>query len=284
MTTSQGTLFVCAVPIGNLADATPRLREVLGRVDVIACEDTRTTRRLLDLIDVTTDARMLAHHEHNERAGAAGIVPLLESGNDVALVSDAGTPAVSDPGVALVDAAHAAGIEVVAVPGASSVAAAVSIAGFEGSGFHFVGFLPRKAGELTALLHATAGELVVALESPNRVRASLDIVAGVHPERRVAVCRELTKRHEEVVRGAAAVVREQLGDTVKGEIVVVLEPLGSAADRARSGVSEADVQLVQAMVEEGVRAKRACSIVADAHGVASRELYDAVTARRSSQD
>ena len=141
-------MFVCAVPIGNLEDASPRLRRVLGEVDAIACEDTRTTGRLLELLKVSPRPRLLAHHDHNERASAAGVVALLLEGRDVALVSDAGTPSVSDPGTELVQAAHDAGVTVAVVAGPSAVAAAVSVAGVRGEGYRFVGFLPRSEGDL----------------------------------------------------------------------------------------------------------------------------------------
>jgi 16S rRNA (cytidine1402-2'-O)-methyltransferase len=277
---ATGTLFVCAVPIGNLEDASPRLKDVLGRADAIACEDTRTTRKLLGLLEIDTDARLLAHHEHNERGGAAGIVALLQQGSDVALVSDAGTPAVSDPGVPLVDAAHAAGIDVVAVPGPSAVAAAVSIAGFAGSGFRFVGFLPRASAQLEEQLRRHADDVVVAFTSPRRLLADLDVVDGVQPDRRLAVCRELTKRYEQVVRGTAAEVRAAFGDEdVRGEIVLVLDVIAHAA----SGLDEVDddaVALVETLVAEGVRTKRACAIVGELRDVSTRALFDVVNAAR----
>lgn len=281
MADAQGTLYVCAVPIGNLADASPRLRDVLGSVDAIACEDTRTTHRLLGLLGIETKARLLAHHEHNEHRGAGGIVALLEAGQDVALVSDAGTPAVSDPGVPLVAAVHDAGIDVVAVPGPSAVAAAVSIAGFGGDGYRFVGFLPRAAGELDALFARCAGDLLVAFESPRRITATMKQLAQLQPAREVAVCRELTKRHEEVVRGAADVVAERFADAgdVKGEIVVVLAPL-EAVDVA-PGIDADAMELVETLVAEGVRTKRACAIVAQLRGGSARELFAAVVSARN---
>ena len=269
---ASGVLHVCAVPIGNLDDASPRLRRVLAEVDVIACEDTRTTRRLLDLLGVSPVPRLLAHHAHNEHAGAAGIVPLLEVGSHVALVSDAGTPAVNDPGVALVAAAHAAGIEVVAVPGPSAVSAAVSIAGFLADGYHFAGFLPRGAADLVTLVRTRAQELVVAFEGPSRIVASLAAIAEAQPEREVAVCRELTKRHEQVVRGAATDVAQRVADgELRGEFVVVLAPLVQEAADVVAGALDFALELEA----EGVRLKRACSIAAERIGGSSRALYAA---------
>jgi 16S rRNA (cytidine1402-2'-O)-methyltransferase len=274
-----GTLYVCAVPIGNLEDASPRLRRVLGSVDVIACEDTRTTGRLLELLEVDPKPRLLAHHEHNERASAAGIVAHLESGDDVALVSDAGTPAESDPGVVLVDAALDAGLEVVVVPGPSAAASAIAVAGFRGTAWRFVGFLPRRRGELEALLGSSAGDVVVAFEAPGRLRRSLEVLDELQPGRRIAACRELTKLHEEVVRGTAAELLAHFGDEVKGELVLVLEALVAA-----EGGDDRAAALAAALVEGGMRPKDASRIVADHLGGSSRELYDAVHALRDGRD
>ena len=277
----RATLYVCAVPIGNLDDASPRLRSVLASVDAIACEDTRMTRKLLTLLGIATDARLLAHHEHNERASAQGIVALLEQGSNVALVSDAGTPAVSDPGVPLVDAVHDAGYAVVAVPGASAVAAAVSVAGFAGDGFRFVGFVPRAAAQFAELLLRHSADVLVGFTSPRRLLEDLDVLMATQPDRRVAVCRELTKLHEQVVRGTGVDVREQFaaaGD-VRGEIVLVLEPVVVASD-GLPVVDSAAIGLVETLVEEGVRTKRACAIVAELRDLSTRALFDAVNASR----
>ncbi|MCW2927351.1 MAG: hypothetical protein JWM86_1319 [Thermoleophilia bacterium] len=267
-----GTLFVCAVPIGNLEDASPRLRRVLGEVDVVACEDTRTTRRLLDLLGVDPVPRLLAYHEHNERASAAGIVALLEQGQDVALVSDAGTPSVSDPGAELVQAAHAAGTRVESVAGPSAVAAAVGAAGARGDGYRFVGFLPRVEGELRTVIVRHATDVLVAFESPHRLGRTLALIAQEQPERAVTVCRELTKRHEEVARGVAADLADRFAEDVKGEVVLVLDAL--APSRA-AGLDPRAVGLVEAMATAGVRRKDATRIVAEHLGGSARELYDA---------
>jgi 16S rRNA (cytidine1402-2'-O)-methyltransferase len=271
-----GTLHVCAVPIGNLEDASPRLRRVLGEVDVIACEDTRTTGKLLELLGVKRRGRMLAHHEHNARASAPGLVALLEGGEDVALVSDAGTPAVSDPGTELVAAARAAGINVVAVPGPSAVASAVSIAGISGDGYRFVGFLPRPERELTTLLARHAGDVLVAFEAPRRLQRTLEAIDATQPERRVVACRELTKRHEEVVDGTASELRAHFTAEVRGELVLVLAPVPTVMAAADPRA----LALVQAMVEAGVRLKDATRVVAEQLGASARELYDAANAAR----
>jgi 16S rRNA (cytidine1402-2'-O)-methyltransferase len=266
-----GTLHVCAVPIGNLEDASPRLRRVLASVDVIACEDTRTTGRLLDLLEIEPRPRLLAHHEHNERASAQGLIALLEAGDDVALVSDAGTPGVSDPGVLLVDAALDAGIQVVVVPGPSAAASAVAVAGFRGTGWRFAGFLPRQARELEELLAEHAHDVVVAFEAPSRLLRSLEVVAQAQPERRIAACRELTKLHEEIVRGTASELLEHFASGVKGELVLVFE--ATAVPAAEHDPRAA--ALVESLVESGMRRKDAARVVASHLGGSARELYDA---------
>lgn len=268
---------MCAVPIGNLEDASPRLRRVLREVDAIACEDTRMTRRLLDLLEIAPVPRLLAHHGHNEAASAAGVVALLEEGLDVALVSDAGTPAVSDPGMELVAAAHRAGIAVVAVPGPSAVAAAVGIAGIGGAGYRFVGFLPRTGSALESLVQRYAEDVIVAFDSPHRLARSLEVIAAVDPERDVAVCREITKRHEEVVRGTASQVAGRMEGGAKGEVVLVL---GNVAPRQRPSNDPASLALAQDLVREGVRTKVAARIVASHLGGSARELFDALNAAR----
>lgn len=267
-----GTLHVCAVPIGNLADASPRLREVLGGVDVIACEDTRSTARLLELLGVRGRPRLLAHHGHNERASSDGILALLLDGQDVALVSDAGTPSVSDPGAPLVRAAHEAGVRVVGVAGPSAVATAVSVAGAVGDGFRFVGFLPRGGAALEALLEATQSDVVVAFESPRRVRASLERLAACQPGRAVTACRELTKLHEQVVRGTAREVLEALDEAVRGELVLVLDALPAGTERHDRDA----LALARDLVAAGLRSKDASRIAARHLGGSSRALYEAL--------
>lgn len=270
-----GRLYVCAVPIGNLEDASPHLVRVLGAVDAVACEDTRTTGRLLELIGVSSKPRLLAHHDHNERASAEGIVALLREGAAVALVSDAGTPAVSDPGAVLVDAVLAAGFAVEPVAGPSALAAAMSVSGIvSATCFRFVGFMPRKAGEVERLLRAGAHEVLVAYEAPTRLVTTLVMVAEHAPERGVVVCRELTKRHGEVVRGTAAELLELWRDeVVRGEVVLVFDAEPAVAS---TGVDARHVALVEAMAQAGVRSKEAARIVAAQLGGSARELYEAL--------
>lgn len=279
-TAAAGTLHVCAVPIGNLEDASPRLRRILGEVDVIACEDTRSTGKLLGLLDVerAPGARLLAHHGHNEQAGARGIVALLQQGLDVALVSDAGTPAVNDPGVALVAAAARAGIEVVAVPGPSAVAAAVSLAGIAAEGFRFTGFLPRSAEQLRSLVRLHAQDLLVAFDAPTRVASSLAVVAEVQPERGAVLCRELTKLHEVCRRGTARELAERAREeTLRGELVLVLAPMPAVTS---DGPDAAHLALVTGMVADGMRLATAARLVAEVLGAPRKALYDAALAAR----
>ena len=202
----SGRLVVCPTPIGNLEDITLRALAALREADVIACEDTRHTRVLLERYGVT--APLVSYHEHNEERRAAELVERMRSGTVVALVSDAGMPLVSDPGYVLVRACVAAGLAVEVLPGPSAVLAALVASALPADSWRFVGFLPRKRGELRRLF-AEPGATLVAFESPRRVRATLEVLAELDRERAVAVCRELTKLHEEVVRGTAGELAER---------------------------------------------------------------------------
>jgi 16S rRNA (cytidine1402-2'-O)-methyltransferase len=216
-------LFVVGSPIGNLEDVTLRALRVLGEVTAIAAEDTRVTSRLLARHGIS-GKRLISYRAPVERRGLPGVLRALDGG-DVALLSDAGTPTVSDPGAALVAAAAEAGHEVVPIPGPSAVVAALSAAGFAGEGHLFVGYLPRKPGELRRLLAAVAEESrpTVAFESPHRVEKSLTALAEALPDRRLLVARELTKLHEELLRGTAAEVLEALRGRARGEFTIVVE-------------------------------------------------------------
>jgi 16S rRNA (cytidine1402-2'-O)-methyltransferase len=214
-------LFVVATPIGNLEDVTSRAVSVLAEVGAIAAEDTRVTSRLLARHGIRKP--MISYRAPVERRGLPRVMAALDEG-DVALVSDAGTPTLSDPGQTLVEAAWAAGHRVVPIPGPSSITAALSVAGYAGPGFTFLGYLPRKPGEMRRLLASLAEDRrpAVAFDSPYRVRKSLAVVAEVLPERRLTVARELTKVHEEVLRGTAAEVLGALGDPPRGEFTLVI--------------------------------------------------------------
>jgi 16S rRNA (cytidine1402-2'-O)-methyltransferase len=214
-------LFVVATPIGNLEDVTGRAVRVLGEVGAIAAEDTRVTSRLLARYGIRKP--LISYRAPVERRGLPRVMSALDEG-DVALVSDAGTPTLSDPGQALVTAAWAAGHTVVPIPGASSVTAALSAAGYGGPGFTFLGYLPRKPGEMRRLLASLADDPrpAVAFDSPYRISKSLALLAEVLPDRQVTLGRELTKLHEQVLRGTATEVAAALGDKVKGEITLVI--------------------------------------------------------------
>ncbi len=274
-------LVLAATPIGNLGDATARLVAALTSAAVIASEDTRTTRRLLAALGIESSARLIPLHEHNEREQAAAVVELARDG-DVLVLSDAGMPAVSDPGFAVVRAAVAAGIEVTVLPGPSAVLAALAVSGLPTDRFCFEGFLPRKPSARRQALAALATEprTIVCFESPNRLPAALaDVVATMGADRRIAVCRELTKLHEEVVRGSAAEVAARFADGARGEICLVIagaDPVVVDGDAA--------LALVLARVAAGERLKDAAVAVAESTGRSSRELYQAAIADRASSD
>jgi 16S rRNA (cytidine1402-2'-O)-methyltransferase len=267
-------LYLCATPIGNLQDVTLRLLDVLKSVELVACEDTRHTRVLLDRHGI--QARLVSFHDHNEEQRLEALLPLLREGKDIALVSDAGMPGVSDPGFSLVRACAAEGLAVTVLPGPSAVSTALVLSGLPGDRFAFVGFLARTKSKLVEQVAAFdgTGAAVVAFESPRRVRASVAALGDRWPARRMAVCRELTKVYEEAVRGTAAEVLERLADPVRGEIVLVLEPaaeVGAAAADAEGAARRALGELIDA----GVGAKRAAGVVAELTGLPRRDLYEA---------
>jgi 16S rRNA (cytidine1402-2'-O)-methyltransferase len=262
------TLAVCATPIGNLDDVTLRLLEELRSADVILCEDTRHTRVLLDRHGIV-GAKLLSYHEHNEAKRIAELLPRLEAGERLALVSDAGMPGISDPGARLVESALERGVPVTVLPGATAVDTALVASGFAADRYQFVGFLPRRAGALASLwleLRSWAYP-VVAFESPKRLPATLRSVADQLPGREVAVCRELTKKFEEVVRGPAAEVAARFAEPPKGEITLVLGPGGEEHDE--TGAVEAVAELVSA----GVPRRQAADVVSRLTGTSRNELY-----------
>jgi 16S rRNA (cytidine1402-2'-O)-methyltransferase len=261
-------LVVCATPIGNLDDVTLRVLAELRAADVVLCEDTRHTRTLLARHEID-GARLLSYHEHNEASRTAELLPRLEAGERIALVSDAGLPGVSDPGARIVRAALDAGVEVTVLPGASAVETALVASGLVASRYQFVGFLPRGAKAL-AELWAELGTWpwpVVAFESAQRLPATLRSLAAAAPEREVAVCRELTKRFEEVGRGSAAELAARYAEPPKGEITLVLGPGRRAIDE------DAALASVAELVDAGVSRKQAAELVARLSGVARNRLY-----------
>jgi 16S rRNA (cytidine1402-2'-O)-methyltransferase len=262
-------LAVCATPIGNLEDVTLRVLAELRAADVVLCEDTRHTRTLLERHGI--EARLLSYHEHNEAARTAELLPRLEAGERVALVSDAGLPGINDPGARLVRAALDAGVAVTVLPGPSAVETALVASGLVGERYRFLGFLPRSAKALAAVWEELRGGEAPtgALEAPRRLPATLRSLAAADPGRAVAVCRELTKRFEEVVRGSAADVAERFPEPPKGEITLVIGPGGpSGPPDAAAGV-EAVAELVGA----GVPRRQAVELVARLTGLARNRLY-----------
>ncbi len=265
-----GRLAVCPTPIGNLEDVTLRVLATLRDADVIACEDTRHTRVLLDRHRISS--RLTSLHEHNERARASELVQRIREGALVALVSDAGTPLVSDPGFALVRACLAAGVAVDVLPGPSAVLTALVASGLPAERWRFVGFLPRKSAERARLLER-AEETLVAFESPRRLASTLAQLAEREPERPLVVCRELTKIHEEVRRGSAAELAEHYRENpARGEVVVVVE-----AAVAGHGARAEAMAAVRELVDAGVRTRTAAAIVARLTGVGANELYRELT-------
>src|SRR5580693_5227835 len=219
---SVGRLVVCPTPIGNLEDVTLRVLATLREADMVACEDTRHTRVLLERHGIV--AKLLSYHEHNERARAAELVERMRAGAVVALVSDAGMPLVSDPGFTLVRACIEADLAVEVLPGPSSVSTALVASGLPAEHWRFVGFLPRKAAERGRLLER-ADETLVAFESPRRLAGVLEQLSELDPDRPIAVCRELTKLHEEVRRGTAAELAAYYSEHApRGEVVLVVGP------------------------------------------------------------
>jgi 16S rRNA (cytidine1402-2'-O)-methyltransferase len=261
----SGRLVVCPTPIGNLEDVTLRTLSALRDADVVACEDTRRTRVLLDRFGVK--APLVSYHEHNEEARARELVERMRKGETVALVSDAGMPLVSDPGFVLVRECVAAGLAVEVLPGPSAVITALVASGLPSARWRFEGFLPRKQGELRAVFEAP--ETIVAFESPRRLGATLGVI---DPLREVAVCRELTKVHEEVVRGTAGELAARYsGSPPKGEIVLVVGPATAAGEGPGAEVVAAFDELVAA----GARRRVAARVVARLTGASANDLYEA---------
>jgi 16S rRNA (cytidine1402-2'-O)-methyltransferase len=267
---NPGTLFVVATPIGNLADASPRALEALRAADLVACEDTRTTRTLLARHGI--EARTLALHEHNERAAAGRLIGALREGRSVALVTDAGTPGVSDPGALLVEQAHRAGIRVSPLPGPNAAAAAFSAAGFAADRFLFAGFLPAApAARRKALAELDLPWPVIFYEAPHRIAETLqDMAQQFGGEREIVIARELTKKFEEVARLALAAAPAWLAaqpHRTQGEFVLVL-----AAGGRRAAESAGAERVLQVLLEE-LSPSDAARLAARITGASKRELY-----------
>jgi 16S rRNA (cytidine1402-2'-O)-methyltransferase len=262
------SLAVCATPIGNLEDVTLRVLGALASADLVLCEDTRRTRVLLERHGIT--ARLMSYHEHNEARRTAEVLPRLEAGETIALVSDAGLPGINDPGMRLIAAARDAGLPVTVLPGASAVETALAASGFELERYQFLGYLPRGARGLATLWDELSSwpHAAVAFESPQRLPSTLASLAGAMPDRPLAVCRELTKAFEEVVRGSASEVAARFVSPPKGEITVVLGPAPPRGVPDRVGL-EAVAELVAA----GMPRRQAADVVARLTGLSRNALY-----------
>lgn len=277
MAQSEGIVVLAATPIGQIGDAPPRLADELASADVIAAEDTRRLQRLLRELGVSSRGRTVSYHEHNEARRTPELIAHLEDGARVVLVTDAGMPSVSDPGYRLVRAAVEAGHRVTAVPGPSAVLTALAVSGLPVDRFCFEGFLPRKPGERRRVVAALADEqrTMVFFEAPHRLAASLaDLAETFGPDRPAAVCRELTKTYEEVVRGALSELAAWASEGTRGEITLVV----AGADASHTDPREALDEIAE-RVGSGERLKTVCAEVAAATGLSKKALYDGHLAR-----
>lgn len=269
-------IIIAATPLGNIGDASPRLVHALANATVVAAEDTRRTASLAAALGVEIKGQLVSNFDHNEQARVGKLIEAARAGT-VLVVSDAGMPVVSDPGFALIDAAHDANIPVTCFPGPSAVPTALALSGLHVGRFAFDGFAPRKQGARTTWLESlkTEKRAVCFFESPHRIVETLAHAAEVLGERRAAVCRELSKTYEQVKRGTLPELAEWAQDGVRGEITVVIEGAGDIAADVDSLIDAA-----QQRVDSGERLKAVCADLAKIHGVSKNELYDAVISAR----
>ena len=271
----SGRIYMAATPIGNVDDASPRLLQALATADLIAAEDTRRLQNLAGRLGVELKAQVIAFHDHNETQRATRLLDAAEEGQTVLVVSDAGTPTVSDPGYHLAKLAAERGVVVSPLPGPSAALAALSVSGLPTDRFIFEGFLPRKSGQARHALEQLAqlGRTMIFFESPRRVAKTLKLMADVlGPQREVAVCRELTKTYEEVLRGTLAGLAVQLeGDEVRGEITLVVSGQGTVSEADTDDAAEAALALA---ASEGVRLKEAAAQIAKRRpGLRANTIY-----------
>jgi 16S rRNA (cytidine1402-2'-O)-methyltransferase len=271
-TLKPGVLYVAATPIGNIQDASQHLISALRDADVIACEDTRKTKFLLNALEISTQAKLMSHHEHNERERIPQILQMIQQDKTVVVVSDAGMPAVSDPGFPLVQAAVAANIPISVIPGASAVTTALVLSGLPTDRFVFEGFLPRKSGERKKQLQSLAQEhrTIVVFESGHRIKDSLENMMEIFGgNRKAALCRELTKTYEEVIRGSLAELVLRAQEEILGEITLVI------AGAEPSTATEADIrQELERLAMAGTGKKEAISEVCSRLSVSKRKVFD----------
>jgi len=271
-----GRLVVCPTPIGNVDDVTPRMREALVSADYIACEDTRRTGALLERLRIRPAPRLISNHEGNESVRATELAQRIERGESVTLVSDAGMPGISDPGYKLIRRCIDRSLDITVLPGPSVVPVALVASGLPTDRWRFEGFLPRRAGEMERVLRST--ETVVAFESPRRIGESLGALASLAPDRPAAVCRELSKIHEEVARGTLGDLARRFRSDVKGEIVLVIGPAAAAEHDKDVGFA---VDALRHLVQSGARPRAAASVVAALTGTRANDLYKALTGREA---
>jgi len=273
-----GKLTICPTPIGNMEDISPRIRRALAEADLVACEDTRRAGRLYERLDIPRP-RLVSYHDQNEAERAPRLAQQVVGGAKVALISDAGTPLISDPGYRLVRACLDRDVDVEVLPGPSAVTTALVASGLPTDRWRFEGFLPRRSGELERLLGSA--ETVVAFESPRRLPDSLAALAALAPDREAAVCRELTKLHEEVARGPLGELARRYRDDVRGEIVLVIAPAG----RATAGGADLQfaVDALRRLVQSGARPRAAAQVVAALTGLRANDLYRELTGREPRQ-
>ena len=277
----SGVLYIVATPIGNLEDISLRALRILKEVDRIAAEDTRHTRILLSHYDIRTP--LISYHEHNEKTQAQRLVECLQRGENIALVSDAGTPAISDPGFRLVVEALRADVRIIPLPGPSALATVLSASGLPTDRFAFEGFLPAKRQERDARLHALRSEsrTLVFYEAPHRVKESLRTMRRILGDREIVVAREVSKVHEEFLRGSIEQVLAQLAEReVKGELTIVVHGAGREAR-----VSEEElIAQIRRMAEEGIGVKQISELLGERHQVAKREVYRLALSIRNSAE
>ncbi len=278
-----GTLFLVATPIGNLEDITPRALRTLGEVDLIACEDTRHSQRLLLHYDIKT--KLISYHEHNERERAIELGAMLEAGKNIALISDAGTPGISDPGFRLVNVAREVGARVVPIPGASAFIVALVASGLPTDQFFFGGFLPARAAQRRARFDAVSAipATLVFYEAPHRIANALRDAREILGDREAVVARELTKLHEEILRGRLSELIEKYESTdaaPRGEMVLIIDR--TVIDKPLGQQSEANIaSRVEAFESEGLDPRAALKKVAREMGLTRAEAYRRLTAARA---
>jgi 16S rRNA (cytidine1402-2'-O)-methyltransferase len=265
-------LRVCPTPIGNLGDITSRVLEALKAADLVAAEDTRRTRQLLTHYGISKP--LVSFFEHNEIKRLPELLERLRAGEDIALVSDAGMPGICDPGYRLISAALDEGLAVEVLPGPSALETALVSSGFATDSFFFLGYLPRRQGDLDKTLTDIAGHhrTCVAYESPHRLLKTLTAAAAILGERRVAVCRELTKKFEEVTRGTAHELATALPEKVRGEIVLVFEGSGESGQKEPAARANIEASL-RGLMEEGISTRRAAQLISLATGLSQNRLY-----------